>query len=525
MSQEDVMRATVSIVMGVMLAACGGTASEQTGRVSQRIVGGSQSTSAQDSAVYLSIGEDGSCSGTLISKNLVLTARHCVSHYGWGGSELCGEFEADLPASSVSIHLGVDAQWSGAVARGKKIYRPSGNDGCDDIALVELDTLVTQVPPAAVRFTTPTIGEPTTAVGYGEDGFGSIPDKRWQRANLPLTAIGPTAFDYVTRRGWSLPVEVPGKTIVTGESTCYGDSGGPLFDSKGAVIGITSRGVDDHCVDRPTLYTATASFETLIRSAAASAGQPLVDEVKPPTIPPTEVDPEPEEREESRTRPAPSRDTDDENEGLDEPSAEEPLPEPAACSASPKRSTHAPSLALVALAAVVVLAIRRRQTKTATISASLMMAACSSTPPYEGTPLAGSDIRDDEATDDDLDRASLEDPGGNPSSSSSSGSSAKGACSGEASENGCFECCKRKAPAAVELYTQALEGCLSQSPGACKEACADTLCSGFKADSACAACLRDSGSSCEDTAFAKCESDSSCRALLDCATESKCSAK
>jgi MYXO-CTERM domain-containing protein len=525
------MRATVSIVLGMLLVACGAEESNETSsRISQRIVGGTQSTSAQDATVYLSIGEDGSCSGTLVAANLVLTARHCVSEYGWGGSEQCGEFTYDLPASSVKVRIGVDAQYAAAAAHAVKIFRPAGNDGCDDIALVQLDKTLTQLKPAVVRFTMPTIGEQTTAVGYGEDGFGWVQDKRWQRANLPLKAIGPTSFDYVTRSGWSLPVDVPAKTIVTGEATCYGDSGGPLFDATGAVIGITSRGVDDYCVDRPTLYTATASFETLIRSAAAAAGQPLADTAQPAPAPAEDPGSDPQEDEEvdSRSEKRTSSSSVSETEGLDEATEEtEGAPEASACSASPKRS-HQSAFAFVALAALVAIALRRRK-KTATLSLSVTLMACSSTPPLEGTPLHGSSLRDDEATDDISDQASTGDPDGdNPSSTpSSSGSSPKpkGACSGESTQKACFECCTDKSPQAVELYTRALEGCLCDSPGTCKAACEATLCSGYKADAACADCLRTTGLSCEDSAFSACEKDPGCGPMLECASESRCSSK
>lgn len=218
-----------------------------------RIVGGGLSPPSQDATVLLRIG-DSSCTGTLVASDLVLTARHCV--------------EEDEP---IEVAVGSDAVDAKAVANGRKVYMPTGDGDGNDIALVALDRRIVEIAPAVVRTTKPAIGERAVAVGYGEDGDGAVPERRRQRANIRIDAVGPAVVEYRTSAGDSIRVDLPDKMIATGESTCFGDSGGPLFDEEGAVIGITSSGVDKQCRDRPSLFVGTYAFESLLALARSDS--------------------------------------------------------------------------------------------------------------------------------------------------------------------------------------------------------------------------------------------------------------
>lgn len=217
-----------------------------------RIVGGGPSPPSQDATVLLRIGAGSTCTGSLVASNLVLTARHCI--------------EMDEP---IEIAVGSFAHDAAPVASGTKVYLPETESEGDDIAIVALDRRILDIAPAVVRTTKPEIGERGIAVGYGEDGDGAVPRVRKQRASIRIDALGPATVEYRTSDGEPIHVALADKMIATGESTCFGDSGGPLFDEEGAIIGITSAGVDKQCRDRPSLFVGTYAFEALLTRARA----------------------------------------------------------------------------------------------------------------------------------------------------------------------------------------------------------------------------------------------------------------
>jgi V8-like Glu-specific endopeptidase len=267
----------------VVLAACTTEAvegapngeSRSTRRVAQPIVNGQPDTSAHDSVVYIAIGTQGSfCTGTLIAPNLVITARHCVADPD--ETQECGAFGALHAASTFTISMGV--QHATNVATGAKVIvdttKPNSICG-NDISLIQLDRDIPNALLSKVRLTKLTAGETATTAGYGDDGTGNVTNGRFLKSGIKVDGVGPLPYTYTTTAGQALPVTLPAGEIVTGESTCFGDSGGPLFDAAGNIIGMTSRGIDEKCNDRPSIYTDTASHAAVITAAAAAAGHPL----------------------------------------------------------------------------------------------------------------------------------------------------------------------------------------------------------------------------------------------------------
>ena len=279
-------------------------------RASSPIIQGTTSTSEQDAVVLIVLHDTsgqikGTCSGTLVAPNLVLTARHCVSDTDEGA--LCtkggaalqqGGARADLRAADLSIYTGVNAvqvadQPNKAAARGKQIIHEAVSTICNaDVAFIVLDAAVSGRV-AALRLTGATReGEVLTAVGWGITESNNLPGSRQQRSNVQVQAVGPLTLDTQSNIG------LGDSEFLVGESICSGDSGGPTLSSKGAVVGVVSRGggggsgnpdpnnPSASCIGQNVLnfYTHLSQKGALVAKAFAAAGAQPRTEGDPPGL-------------------------------------------------------------------------------------------------------------------------------------------------------------------------------------------------------------------------------------------------
>jgi hypothetical protein len=190
----------------------------------------------------------GICSGTLIREDVVLTAAHCtdflmeVGADGLGPDDLRLTFDPapnDASIRYATDHIVVHPDWFTAgpcLGNSKHLCLASP---AEDIALVFLAEPVAGVDPSPV----PGPGyldrldlrsETFTVVGYGVDGFvtGSL------LANHPVILDdGIRSFRDVQ----AIPAQdaFPDRFLKVGQSTCFGDSGGPIFHD-GFVVGINA---------------------------------------------------------------------------------------------------------------------------------------------------------------------------------------------------------------------------------------------------------------------------------------------
>lgn len=289
------------------VAACSLSSSdpdERVGRTSEPIIGGANSTAAQNFVVLIVHPVAGSstqlyeCSGTLVAPNLVLTARHCVSSTADepftcdsdGNGSSGGAIGADFEPSTLWIFAGIDAPsdptGADATAVGAQLFHDGATNLCNhDVALIGLDRSIpsTQANIATLGlYATPAAGELFTAVGWGLTSSNQVPTVRQQRANVPILHPGP----YKSTDG----EDVAPNEFDVGEVICEGDSGSPALDETNAVIGVASRGGNDltplandiaaSCEGAQTLnlYSRTAAFSDVILQAFQAVGQtPIVE--------------------------------------------------------------------------------------------------------------------------------------------------------------------------------------------------------------------------------------------------------
>ncbi|MBM4375239.1 MAG: trypsin-like serine protease [Deltaproteobacteria bacterium] len=212
------MRSTASVGFAAVMAGCGGeplVVGERVGAEEAEIVNG-EPYSGSPATVYIDLG-GGSCTGTLITPRVVLTAKHCTN---------------GIPTNAISVFFGNKANgpgtWIDAVH--DEVYAKGAEGGPWDLALITLKSAGPTTPiPVNEKDPKAFIGMQVHIVGFGVTGEYS-------------------SDSGVKRHGYTTLLSVEPGLVYTGvkpSSTCYGDSGGPNFITVGGqeyVLAATSFG-------------------------------------------------------------------------------------------------------------------------------------------------------------------------------------------------------------------------------------------------------------------------------------------
>lgn len=223
------MRRTVTL--GILLLS---TAIATADTLDTPILGGQPTTLGEYPMVVSVEAGGGLCTGTLIDKEWVLTAAHCIQ---------------GVSVSGIRLRFGSTTAFSGGVVRMASMAIPkpgfSTNAlGKNDIGLVKLNMPITDIRPVAVNLdpAKAPIGLQVTQVGFGATSVGgggagvqyevqqtTVSCMSWVGSNTDLLCFNQ----------------------ISGKGKCQGDSGGPSFamiDGVFTQVGVTSFG-DQNCAE------------------------------------------------------------------------------------------------------------------------------------------------------------------------------------------------------------------------------------------------------------------------------------
>jgi hypothetical protein len=167
------------------------------------------------------------CTGTVLAPEIVLTAAHCV----WGKTELTVSGRADAGAESRKVIAVVAHPLYDARSYAK-------SQAAIDLALLKLESPLPETRPVVLRARIPLPGERFGIAGFGLKAASGSSAGPGTLQTATLTAVGePSSLQL------RLVDPASGGGPVAGLGSCYGDSGGPVFEWSGdrfVLIGVLS---------------------------------------------------------------------------------------------------------------------------------------------------------------------------------------------------------------------------------------------------------------------------------------------
>ncbi|MBA3818203.1 MAG: trypsin-like serine protease [Deltaproteobacteria bacterium] len=250
------------------------------------VIGGTAAPAGKWPDAVAVLGNQGSCTGTLIAPDVVLTAGHCA------------EGMTRVIANTTNYN-----STGGTQSTIKTITAYPNWETTYDIAVIVLNTPITTVPPrkigTACTFASFAAKPMVHLVGFGStDVAGTAPNTLLNEVTTQVTDPDCTAGN-----GCQTAVAPGGEFVAGGNNrdSCFGDSGGPVYldTPRGpVVIGAVSRGVENAAnpCGGGGIYVRTDKLVQWIETTAGKAVSKDLCSAAPPDEPgtPDPANPDPQ---------------------------------------------------------------------------------------------------------------------------------------------------------------------------------------------------------------------------------------
>ncbi|XP_032683053.1 trypsin-4-like [Odontomachus brunneus] len=244
-----------SFVPGLLLAGCFASFVERVDSLfDPRIVGG-MTVDISQHPYQMSVQQIFHiCGASIISKNWVVTAAHCVT----------------APANFYRLNAGNNDKYEGSYYKVKRIVRHPGYNPMTidyDIALLELDDEVrfnSNMQPVKLAEKELESGIMVNITGWGAIMPGGWTSPVLMGVSLPIVDRNTCKLKYWFVRNITDRMICAGYLQKGGKDACQGDSGGPL-SANNTLYGIVSWGYGCARPDYPGVYTNVAAVRPWIK--------------------------------------------------------------------------------------------------------------------------------------------------------------------------------------------------------------------------------------------------------------------
>lgn len=251
------LRAT-PLALAVLLSACAPAdpASSAAG-AGAPIIDGTRETGHREVVMVARVNGSGAivsfCSGTVIARRFVLTAKHCVF------TETREDVWTATPVTRMRVLVGDDTTRPSGIElvvdvsevwTTPGVYTSDDLSSGQDIAVIRTTEALSDVPIREIARGRARPGAAIEIVGFGRTVAGGGGSGRKFSGDTTIARVFRNLF------------QTSGMA-----RTCSGDSGGPAIDAAGRVLGVTSFGVDEACREDMSFFTEVSVHVDLIEGA------------------------------------------------------------------------------------------------------------------------------------------------------------------------------------------------------------------------------------------------------------------